>query len=223
MNKPPKRVYFFGKINYNVNVSDNERGIFFGEVEKVITMNIFFRVLLAIYAFCLAMVSALAMYISVRPKAYVGISEYLAENIFTDGATGYRIAVFAVALIFFAMSLIFLLSGIKSNKDKKAVSKHTNIGEIRISLNSIENIAHNASKKASGVKESKTFVKKAEDGVNVEVRIVVMPDLSIPTISEDVQSRVKKAVEDASGIVVKQVKVIVDSIYSGVTYKARVE
>lgn len=186
-------------------------------------MNIFFRVLLAVYAFCLALVSALAMYISIRPKAYAGISDYLAENVFADGATSFRIAVFAIALIFFALSLMFLLSGVKSNKDKKAVSKHTNIGEIRISLNSIENIAINASKKAGGVRESKTLVKKAEDGVNIEVRIVVMPDLSIPVISEDVQVRVKKAVEDASGIIVKQVKVIVDSIYSGATYKARVE
>lgn len=186
-------------------------------------MNIFFRILLAIYAFCLALVSTLAMYISVRPKAYFGISDYLAENVFAEGATGFRITTFAIALIFFALSMVFLLSGVKSNKDKKAVSKHTNIGEIRISLNSIENIALNASKKAGGVKESKTLVKKSEDGVEIEVRIIVMPDLSIPAISEDVQGRVKKAVEEASGITVMQVKVIVDSIYSGVASKARVE
>lgn len=186
-------------------------------------MNIFFRILLAIYAFCLAMFSAAAMFISVRIKAFASIFGYLEDNIFTDGATGYRIAVFTIALVFFALSLMFLFSGIRSNKDKKAVSKHTNIGEIKISLNSIENIAFNASKKAGGVKESKTAVKKDEDGVAIEVRIVVMPDLSIPTISEEIQSRVKKAVEDAAGIAVKQVKVVVDSIYSGVTYKARVE
>lgn len=186
-------------------------------------MNIFFRVLLAVYAFCLALVSALAMYITIWTKAYVDIADYLAQNVFTSGASGYRIAVFTIALIFFALSLMFLLSGIKSNKDKKAVSKYTNIGEIRISLNSVENIALNASKKAGGIRESRAVVEKAEDGVNIEVRIVVMPDLSIPVISEDVQSRVKKAVEDASGIIVKQVKVVVDSIYSGVTYKARVE
>ncbi len=186
-------------------------------------MNIFFRVLLAIYAFCLALVSATAMYIIIVPAAFTSFTGYLAEQIFTEGATAIRIAVFAIALLFFALSVMFLLSGVKSNKDKKAVSKHTNIGEIRISLNSIENIAINASKKAGGVKESKTLVKKAEDGVEIEVRVIVMPDLSIPAISEDVQGRVKKAVEDAAGIPVKNVKVLVDSIFSGVTYKARVE
>ncbi len=186
-------------------------------------MKILFRVLLAIYAFCLAVVSAFAMYIVIDPQAYVDISESIIHVISTDNATALRIVVFVTALLFFALSIMFLLSGVRSSKDKKAVSKHTNIGEIRISLNSIENIASNASKRSTGIRESKTLVKKAEDGVDIEVRVVVMPDISIPVISEEVQGRVKKSVEDASGITVKNVKVIVDSIYSGVTYKPRVE
>jgi len=169
------------------------------------------------------LVSAVVMYTAIWTKVFAGMAEYLSENVFAEGATGFRIAVFITALVFFVLSIVFLLSGVKSNKDKKAVSKHTNIGEIRISLNSIENIAINASRKVNGVKDSKTFVKKAEDGVEIEVRTVVMPDMSIPVISEDVQAKVKKAVEDTAGVLVKQVKVIVDSIYGGVTYKPRVE
>lgn len=186
-------------------------------------MNIFFRVLLAVYAFCLALFSAFAMYVAVFPDAYVDISGHIIQAISTDNATALRIVVFIVALIFFALSIMFLLSGVRSSKDKRAVSKHTNIGEIRISLNSIENIAINASKRTNGVKESKTLVRKSDDGVEIEARVVVMPDMSIPVITEEVQSRVKKAVEDASGVSVKSVRVIVDSIYSGITYKPRVE
>ena len=186
-------------------------------------MNIFYRVLLACYAFCLAVFSAIAMYMALRADAYQGIFDFLAENIFLKESPGPRIATFLAALLFFILSILFLLSGVRSSKDKKAVSKHTNIGEVRISLNSIENISINASKKAGGVKDTKTSVRKLDDGVAVTVRIVVMPDLSIPAISEDVQLRVKKAVEESSGILVKNVRVIVDSIYSGATYKARVE
>lgn len=186
-------------------------------------MNIFFRILLAVYAFCLALFSAFAMYVAIFPDAYVEISGHIIQAISTDNATALRVAVFIVALVFFALSIMFLLSGVRSSKDKKAVSKHTNIGEIRISLNSIENIAINASKRTNGVKESKTMVKKSEDGVEIEVRVVVMPDMSIPVITEEVQGRVKKSVEDASGVAVKSVRVIVDSIYSGITYKPRVE
>jgi uncharacterized alkaline shock family protein YloU len=186
-------------------------------------MNILFRVLLAIYAFCLALFSAFGVYIAIDPNVFINISEYLTGILSTDGAAALRVAVFATALVFFVLSIMFLLSGVKSNKDKKAVSKHTNIGEIRISLNSIENIASHTCKRINGVKESKTLVRKSDDGVQIEARMIVMPDMSIPVISEEVQGRVKKAVEEASGIMVKNVNVIIDNIYSGITYKARVE
>jgi uncharacterized alkaline shock family protein YloU len=186
-------------------------------------MKIFFRVLLAVYAFCLAVFSAFAMYVAIFPNAYVEISEYIIQAISTDNATTLRIAVFAVALVFFALSIMFLLSGVRNSKDRKAVSKHTSIGEIKISLNSIENIAINASRKTNGVRDSKTLVRKTDDSVEIEIRIVVMPDMSIPAITEDVQQRVKKSVEDTAGIAVKTVRVIVDSIYTGITYKPRVE
>ncbi len=186
-------------------------------------MNIFFRVLLAFYAFCMAILSAFGMYIAIYPQAFVDISGSISEAILANEASALRIVVFIISLLFFVLSIIFLLSGVRSNKDKKAVSKHTNIGEIKISLNSIENIAINASRKVNGIKETKTLVKKADDGVEIEVRIIVMPDLSIPVISEEVQGRVKNAVEDASGITVKQVRVVVESIYTGITSKPRVE
>jgi uncharacterized alkaline shock family protein YloU len=186
-------------------------------------MNILFRILLAIYAFCLALLCAFGMYIAIAPSLFVNISEYLTEVLSTDGSIALRVAVFVTALVFFVLSIMFLLSGVRSSKDKKAVSKHTNIGEIRISLNSIENIASHTCKRINGVKESKTLVRKSDDGVQIEARMIVMPDMSIPVISEEVQGRVKKAVEEASGIMVKNVNVIVDNIYSGITYKARVE
>lgn len=186
-------------------------------------MNIFFRIMLAVYAFFMAVISAIMMYLSVSTKMLSGALDVSKNILLGESATGYRIALFIISLVFFTLSVMFLLSGVRSSKDKRAVSKHTNIGEIRISLNSIENIAFNTSKKINGVRDSKISVTKLEDGVDIVVRIVIMPDLSIPAVSEDVQERVKKAVEETSGVAVKQVKVIVDSIFSGTIYKARVE
>ncbi len=186
-------------------------------------MNIFFRILLAFYAFCLAVISAISMLITIKTDIFEIIYRYLDEYVLSSSSPGPRIAMFLISLLFFILSLMFLLSGVRSNKDKKAVSKHTNIGEVRISLNSIENIALNASRKANGVRDTKAFVKKVEDTVSIILKLVVLPDLSIPAISEDVQMRVKKSVEESSGINVRDVKVVVDSIYSGITNKSRVE
>lgn len=186
-------------------------------------MNIFFRVLLAFYAFCLAVISAICMIITVKTEIFAIIYRYIDDFVFSNKSPGPRVVMFLITLLFFILSIMFLLSGVKSSKDKKAVSKHTNIGEVRISLNSIENIALNASRKVNGVKDTKALVKKHDDSVEVIAKIVVMPDMNIPAITEDVQLRIKKSVEECSGISVKEVKAVVESIYSGSIVKSRVE
>ena len=189
--------------------------------EVTILMNIFFRVLLAIYAFCLAIVSAIAMLVTIKPVIFESIYSYLSHNVLNSRNAS--IGMFIIAFIFFVLSFTFLLSGFKSNKDKKAVSKYTNIGEIRISLNSIENIALNVSKKFNGVRDTKANVLKKDENVLITIRVVVMPDINIPALAEDMQSIVKKSVEESSGIAVEEVRVLVDGIFSGTGYKPRVE
>ena len=184
-------------------------------------MNLFLRILLAIYAFCLAVFSAIVMIVIARPEIFNSISNYIITSVLYN--SGASIAAFVIVFIFFVLSLAFLFSGIKSGKDKKAVSKYTSIGEIKISLNSIENIALAAAKRLNGVRDTKARVYKLDDSVSIAINIVVMPDISIPALSEEIQTRVKKSVEESSGITVNDVKVFVDSIYSGITYKPRVE
>jgi len=184
-------------------------------------MNIFFRVLLAVYAFCLAIVSTLAMIVALRPDAFERIYLYMTDGVLSD--VGARVIMFLIALVFFGLSLTFLLSGIRSSKDKRAVSKYTNIGEIVISLNSIENIVLNASKRLNGIKDSKASVTRMGDGVSIVIKAVVMPDVNIPTLSEDIQLRVKKSVEESTGVNVSDVKVIIENIFAGSIYKPRVE
>lgn len=184
-------------------------------------MNIFFRIMLAIYAFCLAVFSLISVLITFRPEIFNAISDFLSDVVLVDVV--YRIIMFVVAFIFFMLSIMFLLSGIRSNRDKKAVSKYTNIGEIKISLNSVENIALNAARKLNGLREIKARVFKNDETVAININAVVMPEINIPSISEDIQSKVKTAVEESSGIVVSGVKVTIDGIYSGTLYKARVE
>ena len=77
-------------------------------------MKIFFRVLLAIYAFCLAVFSAFAMYVAVFPMLCGDLGEYN-PAISTDNAMALRIAVFAVALVFRSEHM-FLLSGVRNNR-----------------------------------------------------------------------------------------------------------
>lgn len=183
-------------------------------------MNIFFRILLTIYAFCLTIVSLITILITFRTSLFESIYSYIYYEVLQDNAS--RIIMFVIAMVFFILNLVYLLSGLRTDKDKKAVSKHTNIGEIKISLDSIENIALTASRKLAGVKDSKAAVIKHEDNVSIILRIIVFPDVNIPGLSEDIQIKVKSSIEESSGIGVKDVRIIVENIHTGFS-KPRVE
>jgi len=184
-------------------------------------MNIFLRVLLSIYSFFLMILSAFVMVVTIKSNYFYLIMDYFSNSVLTHRSSS--AVAFSIALVFFILSLVFLLSGIKVNKDKKAVSKHTNIGDIKISLGTIENIALAASRKISGVKETRANVYKRDDTVSVTINTVVLNDVNIPELSAAMQDMVKKAVENISGIGVNEVTVIVENVYSGTPAKSRVE
>lgn len=182
--------------------------------------NIFFRILLAIYAFSLTLLSIGVMYVTILPyKLQVKVVEYITGSLIISPSG--RLIILITAFIFFTMSMMFLLSGLKRDKNKKAISKNTNIGEIKISLNTIENIALAASRFINGVKDSKAYVFSGGDKVTITIKAIVIPDVNIPALSEDIQIRVKKSVEDSTGIPVNDVKVYIENISSGT--KPRVE
>jgi uncharacterized alkaline shock family protein YloU len=182
-------------------------------------MNIFLRVLLTIYAFCLAILSLFTMSLVFKNDYLNSLYDFLRHDVLESKNAS--IAMFLIALVFFGISILFLFSGYGNNKEKKGVSKFTNIGEIKISLNSIENIALAASRKLIGVKETKANVIQSSGSVSIIIKAVVLPDINIPTLSEDIQVKVKSSVEESAGIKVHEVKVMVENIYTG--YKARVE
>lgn len=173
-------------------------------------MNLFFRILLAIYAFCLAIISAVCVAMTLKNDILDSIYYYLSDVVLVSNYT--RLTMLVISLVFFVLSITFLLSGFKSGKDKKAVSKHTNIGEIKISLNSIENIALTASKKLQGIKATRAFVTREDENVSITIKMSVHPDVNIPELSGQMQQEVKSAVENSSGVKVNDIKVVVESI-----------
>src|SRR5690606_23010539 len=150
---------------------------------------------------------------------FINITNFLEKTVLSNKAS--VILLFIVELIFFGLSLMFLLSGVRSERNRKSITRFNKIGEVKISLNTIENIALAASRRNNGVRDSKAYVKRTGENVSVHIRVVVMPDINIPALLEDIQKRVKKSVEETSGILVDDVKVFVENIYTG--YRSRVE
>lgn len=184
-------------------------------------MNIILRILLIIYALCFVFAAILASLTAINNDVLGRIYYRLDTSIASSNYSGIIIAIIALFLLISA--ILFFIAGIRTSRDKKAVSKYTNVGEVKISLSSIENIALNVAGKMGSIKDLKAFVSKIDDNVSITIKGTVLPDVNIPLVSSELQERVKNAVEESSGIDVADVKVYIENIYMGAVPRQKAE
>ncbi len=136
--------------------------------------------------------------------------EYCANLLNWAGETVLLIAGGITALI----GLILLSLGLRSPGKKvgNAVLKGSEFGEVLISISAIENMVLRVVQKTQGIKDVSRQVTFGTDGLLVRVKIRVMPDVALPDLVSGLQSEIKTYVEEITGIVVHEVKVMVDNI-----------
>jgi len=176
-------------------------------------MNIGMRIILAVYAFCIAVISLASMLAAINRNLFEMLYNYTVTYVFSGNGFMPRLVAILVTLLFFVLSLLFIYEAVKSNRDKRGISKQTGIGEFNISLNSIESIALAAARKIEGIKEAKIFVGDLNDSVAIKARLIVFPDTNIPFIVNELQNAIKNTVEENAGIEVANVTVVVDSVF----------
>ncbi|NLC69056.1 MAG: alkaline shock response membrane anchor protein AmaP [Clostridiaceae bacterium] len=176
-------------------------------------MSILLRILLVIYAVVFIFAAVMSVMVAINNEMLGGIYYRLDSSIASSRYSGLIITV--IALFLLVSAILFFIAGLRTTRDKRAVSKYTNIGEVKISLNSIENIALNVASKMGSIRDLKAYVSKIDDSVSITIKGVVLPDVNIPLVSSELQEKVKNAVEEGSGVGVADVKVFIEDIYSG--------
>lgn len=136
------------------------------------------------------------------------------------------------ALVFIALTVIlalisirFLFVSVRRGKSNvPSIDQRTDYGDIRISIETVENLALKAARRARGVKELKARVKVSPAGLEIIIRAIVDGESSIPQLTEEMQSGIKEHIEEVTGIPVAVVTVFVANIQqASPTFKSRVE
>ena len=179
-------------------------------------MNIIFRCLLIVYAFCTTLLSVIFMLASCRVNFFEAMTAFGCGSILKGGKY-----ILIIELVFFCVSIFFLISAFRFKKNKRIITRKSELGEIRISLDTIESIVLGTVRKIQQVKELKVYVENREDNLIILVKLITAIEANIPILVEEVQKKAKKAVEENTGLVVAEVKILVDNASS--TNKARVE
>ncbi len=165
----------------------------------------FDRALLAVYTLFITVLSALFAAVMLGWPAPL----YVLRDIFYPG----RPEVFwtlIVALILAGVRL-FWLSLVKP-RGRHVVLVEGALGEIRVSLRAVEDMVDKEVSLMDGVKEVKSRMVAVSQGVGIRLRASVTPDVNVPSISTDIQNRVKKKVFEVTGLTVNNIKVSIDNI-----------
>lgn len=119
----------------------------------------------------------------------------------------------AAGAVLLLLALIFLALGLRSSGiGRKTVLKGSEFGEVAISIAAIENMVLRIIQQTQGVKDVGRNVVRTSDGLVVKIRVKAMPDVSLPGLINDLQTKTKDHLEEVTGIAVHEVKVLVENI-----------
>lgn len=138
------------------------------------------------------------------------------ETAFGEGVNNIRIddTVAAIALVLLLVSVFFLLYRTKRRqREPQSVIHKMEHGDVKITYETVEQLAERAATKIRGVQNLKTRVRVQEGGALViGVRFSVDADLDIPKTTAELQEAVKQYVEGTTGLSVEQVAVYVTEV-----------
>jgi hypothetical protein len=110
--------------------------------------------------------------------------------------------------------LIPLLLGFSPPHQKRpeALLQTGEFGEVRITLNALENMVLRVVQQMRGIRDSSRRVVYTPHGLVVYLQVKVLPDQKLPDLTGELQSNVKNYLEEITGIIVSEVKVNVENI-----------
>ncbi len=99
-------------------------------------------------------------------------------------------------------------------KKETTLISQTNMGEIDITLDALDNLVKGIAVEQEAVVEMDTRLKTGEEGLRIYLTGRVLPGIPLPELTQEMQKIVKSYVEEITGVTVEEVKVRVDGIES---------
>src|SRR5690606_31613479 len=141
------------------------------------------RLLLLIYSLIVFVLSIAAICVVARIMPKREVTDWIGEMYGSQLLQG---IVLGTAIVLLLISLRFLYVALKrGNASAPSIDQRTSFGDIRISLETVENLALKAASKERGVKDLKARIRIAESGIDIALRTVVDGESVIPTMTED--------------------------------------
>ncbi len=176
-------------------------------------MNLFFRILTAVYAVIAAFFSALIMVSPFSDKSLMkNFLEWADVTLYRSDK--YNVVIFLAGLVLLLLNLVILFSGLRFKTANKYICFKNDGGLVRVSAGSVENIALGLARRSHSVREAKSKVRFRNNAVSILLKLSVYPDTHVPNLSKLLQNQIREAVESMTELQVSNVDINIEGVHA---------
>lgn len=165
------------------------------------------KIVLSIYTVALAVVSFIMTVVAIFPEE-VQPARWIEDAMSTGRG---RWAVGLIGATFFLVSVRLIAVAFRRQGGQPVVHE-TSMGLVRISLDAVENLVRKTARGIKGVREIKATVIHGKDGLHVLLKGTISPEVSIPEVSEEIQTAVRTYVKRVVGVELVDIRMEVENI-----------
>jgi len=176
-------------------------------------MNVFnrsFMILLSLIAIAFSIIVFLLVGGVVRPTQVspggllLGLWSFFAQL----NPTSATIAVIVCALVVIVAVIVFILElNILGREPAQFVVREDSLGKVTVARSSVRRLVGYESMTIPGVVETRQTVDKGRDGLRVQVRALLLPEVDAPAVGQTLQEKVQQSIQGHIGLPVTEVQV----------------
>jgi len=122
--------------------------------------------------------------------------------------TNATIAVIVCALVVIVAVIVFILElNILGREPAQFVVREDRLGKVTVARSSVRRLVGYESMTIPGVVETRQTVDKGRDGLRVQVRALLLPEVDAPAVGQTLQEKVQQSIQGHIGLPVTEVQV----------------
>lgn len=119
----------------------------------------------------------------------------------------WRLQLWGAGLIALGIGLGALLGAGPRERRREPLVTETELGRVAISRRAVERLVERAARSVDGVRAVQVDLEQTQEGLIVSLIMDVAPDVSLPTVSHEVQTGVESYLKQTSGLKAHRVNV----------------
>ncbi len=168
------------------------------------------RILLSIYSLAIGLIALFGAIIGL--PVLFGEEEIIQWIRTVHGDVWFHVLLIGFSLLFFLVSLRLIWVSLHRNSSiDKGIDQETEIGNVHISLTTIEEIVISSAQRVKGVHDltARVYYDKENSSLSIGLKMVIDGKIPIQSLSKELQQVVKDQVETIAGVEVDQVSIYV--------------